>query len=276
MKQPLRLEKRRAMNLKKITIIGAGNMGGAIVNGLLKSGYIKADGISIADRKTKVLETMAALGVHTFEDNLEASKGAELIILAVKPYHVESVINELKPELSSDKMLISIVAGVDLSDLEKLIGIEMPIFRVMPNTAISIQESMTCISSNGNSSEKLDRIKFLFDQLGETVVIQEELMAAATVLASCGTAYALRYVRAAMQGGVEMGFGAEIAQFITAQTVKGAVKLILDTGNHPEREIDKVTTPRGVTITGINEMEHKGFSSSVIQGLIASFNKIDQ
>ena len=264
------------MKLKKISIIGAGNMGGAIVNGLLKSGYIEASGISIADRKQKVLDTMQEKGVSVFKNNQEAVKRAELIVLAVKPYHVESVINEIKPELSPDKVLISIVAGVGLSDLEELVGIEMPTFRVMPNTAISIQESMTCISSNGNSSENLDKVQYMFDQLGETVVIQEELMSAATVLASCGTAYALRYVRAAMQGGVEMGFGAEIAQFITAQTVKGAVKLIMDTGNHPEREIDKVTTPRGVTITGINEMEHKGFSSSVIQGLIASFNKIEQ
>ncbi len=264
------------MKLQKISIIGAGNMGGAIVNGLLKSGYIEASGISIADRKQKVLEKMKEKGVHAFESNQEAVKGAELIVLAVKPYHIESVINEIKPELSPDKILISIVAGVSISDLEELIGIEMPTFRVMPNTAISIQESMTCISSNGKNPENLEKVQYMFDQLGETVVIQEELMSAATVLASCGTAYALRYVRAAMQGGVEMGFGAETAQFITAQTVKGAVKLIMDTGNHPEREIDKVTTPRGVTITGINEMEHKGFSSSVIQGLIASFNKIEQ
>ena len=101
-------------------------------------------------------------------------------------------------------------------------------------------------------------------------------MAAATVLASCGIAFALRYMRAAMQGGIEIGFGAEMAQFITAQTVKGATGLILDSGRHPEQEIDKVTTPRGITITGLNEMEHKGFSSSLIQGLIASFNKIEK
>jgi len=264
------------MNFEKITIIGVGNMGGAIVNGLLKSGYIQGAGITVADRKKKILDDMQEKGVRVFEDNLKASKGAELIILAVKPYHIESVIDEIKPALSPDKILISIVAGVDLKKLNDLVGIGMPVFRVMPNTAISLQESMTCISANGNSSEVLERVKYLFDQLGATVVIQEELMSAATVLASCGTAFALRYVRAAMQGGVEMGFGAEVAQFITAQTVKGAVQLILETGNHPEREIDKVTTPRGITITGINEMEHKGFSSSVIQGLIASFNKVEK
>jgi pyrroline-5-carboxylate reductase len=115
----------------------------------------------------------------------------------------------------------------------------------------------------------------LFDKLGKTVEIPEELMAAATVLSSCGIAYALRYIRAAMQGGIEIGFGAEMAQFITAQTVKGATELVLQSGNHPEREIDKVTTPRGVTITGLNEMEHKGFSSSLIQGVLASYKKID-
>ena len=264
------------MKVGNITIIGAGNMGGAIVNGLLKSGYVDASAITIADPRKKVLEGFAEKGVHTFQSNLEAVKSADLVILAVKPYHVGSVVNEIKSELTLDKTIVSIAAGVSIADLEELLGKESMVFRVMPNTAISIQESMTCITANGNSDESLEMVKALFDQLGQTVVITEELMAAATVLASCGTAFALRYVRAAMQGGVEMGFGAEMAQFITAQTVKGAVMLIMNTGNHPEREIDKVTTPRGITITGINEMEHKGFSSSVIQGLIASFNKIER
>ena len=264
------------MSVGKITIIGAGNMGGAIVNGLLKSGYVDPSSITIADPRKNVLEGFEANGVNTFQDNLEAVKTADLVILAVKPYHVEKVIDQIKPALTLDKIIVSIAAGVSLSDLAKLIGNESVIFRVMPNTAISLQESMTCISGNGQSDAHLESVKALFDQLGKTVVINEELMAAATVLASCGTAFALRYVRAAMQGGVEMGFGAEMAQFITAQTVKGAVQLIMNTGHHPEREIDKVTTPRGITITGINEMEHKGFSSSVIQGLIASFNKIER
>ena len=264
------------MKVGKVAIIGAGNMGGAIVNGLLKSGYIEASSISITDPRESVLEGFKAKGVNTHVENIEAVKEADMVVLAVKPYHIEKVINGIKPALTLDKLLVSIAAGVSLADLEELVGKDSQIFRVMPNTAISLQESMTCISGNGNTKESLGAVKELFDQLGQTVVITEELMAAATVLASCGTAFALRYVRAAMQGGVEMGFGAEMAQFITAQTVKGAVELIMDTGHHPEREIDKVTTPRGVTITGINEMEHKGFSSSVIQGLIASFNKIDR
>jgi len=264
------------MKVKKIAIIGAGNMGGAIANGIIKSGYLDASAIHIADPRKHVLEEMSAKGIRTFQNNGEAIAEADLVIFAVKPYHIESVINEIKPVLSSDKILVSIVAGINLKQLTDMAGDDKVIFRVMPNTAISIQESMTCIAGNGNSAASLDVVKELFDQLGQTVVITEELMAAATVLASCGTAFALRYVRAAMQGGVEMGFGAEMAQFITAQTVKGAVQLIMNTGHHPEREIDKVTTPRGITITGINEMEHQGFSSAVIQGLIASYKKIEQ
>lgn len=264
------------MKIEKIAIIGAGNMGGAIVNGLLKSGYIDAASISISDPRKNILQGFSEKGVHTFQTNIDAARSAKLIILAVKPYHVKSVVAEIKPVFTGNEIIVSIAAGVPISDLEDLLGKETHIFRVMPNTAISLQESMTCISANKSADESMQDVKEMFDHLGQAVIINEELMSAATVLASCGTAFALRYVRAAMQGGVEMGFGAEMAQFITAQTVKGAVQLIMNTGHHPEREIDKVTTPRGITITGLNEMEHKGFSSSVIQGLLASYNKIEK
>jgi len=263
------------MEKKKIAIIGVGNMGGAIAVGLLKSGFVPATDISVSDRKEKTLQKMEQLGVRTYQNNLEASKEADVIIVAVKPYHIEGVISEIKPILSPDKIFISIVAGVGINDLGELAGDDLPIFRVMPNTAIALQESLTCISANGNTLPYKEYVIQLFDKLGKTVEIPEELMAAATVLSSCGIAYALRYIRAAMQGGIEIGFGAEMAQFITAQTVKGATELVLQSGNHPEREIDKVTTPMGVTITGLNEMEHKGFSSSLIQGVMASYKKID-
>ena len=262
------------MENKKIAIIGVGNMGGAIAVGLLKSGFVPASEIFVADRKQSILSKFEELGIHTFQSNLDAAKNADVIIVAVKPYHIEGVINEIKPVLAEDKIFISIVAGVGITELGEMAGENIPIFRVMPNTAIALQESLTCISANGNTAKFKKYVIDLFDKLGKTVEIGEELMAAATVLSSCGIAYALRYIRAAMQGGIEIGFGAEMAQFITAQTVKGATELILQSGNHPEREIDKVTTPMGVTITGLNEMEHKGFSSSLIQGVLASYKKI--
>jgi pyrroline-5-carboxylate reductase len=264
------------MEKKIIGIIGVGNMGGAIVLGLLKSGFVDAADIFVSDRKESVLEDMNSKGVHVSEDNLFTAQQADVIIAAVKPYHIEHVLQEIKPALNPHKILISIVAGVGIEELGKMAGVNIPIFRVMPNTAIALQESLTCISTNGNTVTHREYVIELFDKLGKTVEIPEELMAAATVLSSCGIAYALRYIRAAMQGGIEIGFGAEMAQFITAQTVKGATELILQTGHHPEREIDKVTTPRGVTITGLNEMEHKGFSSSLIQGVLASYKKIEK
>jgi pyrroline-5-carboxylate reductase len=264
------------MENKIIGIIGVGNMGGAIVAGLLKSGFLDAAGVFVSDRKESALKEMEKMGVNTSEDNLLVAQNADVLILAVKPYHVELVLQEIKPALRPDKILISIVAGVGIDELGEMAGKEIPIFRVMPNTAIALRESLTCISSNGNSAAYREYVIELFDKLGKTIEIPEELMAAATVLSSCGIAYALRYIRAAMQGGIEIGFGAEMAQFITAQTVKGATELILQTGHHPEREIDKVTTPRGVTITGLNEMEHKGFSSSLIQGVLASYKKIEK
>lgn len=261
---------------QKITIIGGGNLGSAIALGLIKSNQIEPGAITVTRRRLNLLEQLQKQGVHITSDNVEASEQADIIILAIKPYQILAVIDEIRPVLKSNQILISLVAGVGLQKLEEAVESKALIFRAMPNTAIAIRESMTLISTNVKSEDERTRVLHIFDQLGEALIISEELMAAATVLASCGIAFALRYIRAAMQGGIEIGFGAEMAQFITAQTVKGATGLILESGRHPEQEIDKVTTPRGITITGLNEMEHKGFSSSLIQGLIASFNKIEK
>lgn len=263
------------MENRKFAIIGAGNMGSAIAVGLIKSGFMKPADIFATDKREKSLEAMEKLGITVGTDNLEAVKSAGIVLLAVKPYHIAQVIEEIKPGLNPGKILMSIVAGVSIGEISEMAGQELPVFRVMPNTAIALQESLTCISSNKNAAPHKAYINELFNKLGKTIEIGEELMAAATVLASCGIAYALRYIRAAMQGGIEIGFSAEMAQFITAQTVKGAAELVLQGENHPEREIDKVTTPMGITITGLNEMEHKGFSSSLIQGVMASYKKIE-
>src|SRR5665648_109608 len=261
---------------QKITIIGGGNLGSAIAFGLIKSKLLPPTAITVTRRRLNLLEKLQQQGVCVTTDNIEASLNADIIILAIKPYQVLSIIEEIKPVLKPNQILISLVAGVGLPKLEETAGTSVQIFRAMPNTAIAIQESMTLISTNVKSEETRNQVIHIFDQLGEAMNITEDLMASATVLASCGIAFALRYIRAAMQGGIELGFSAEMAQFITAQTVKGAAELILESGKHPEQEIDKVTTPRGITITGLNEMEHKGFSSSLIQGLLASFNKIEK
>lgn len=259
---------------QKITIIGGGNLGGAVAFGLIKSKQIQPSALTISDRYVNVLKKFQEQGVTVTDNNVEATRNADIIILAVKPYQAQEIIDEIKPVLNTNQILISSVAGFGLQKLEEAVSSSgVQTFRIMPNTAIAIQESMTLISTNVKSEEIRDKVLLIFNQLGQASIITEDLMAAATVLGSCGIAFALRYIRAAMQGGIEMGFSAEMAQFITAQTVKGATGLILESGRHPEQEIDKVTTPRGITITGLNEMEHQGFSSSLIQGLIASFNK---
>jgi len=166
------------------------------------------------------------------------------------------------------------MTGIWISDLQEILGKNFTLFRAMPNTAIAINESITCICAYNASEPQVSYVRNMFNQLGKTVMIEEKLMDAATVLGACGTAYAMRYIRANIQGGIEIGFDAATASLIAAQTVKGAAELLLTKHTHPEQEIDKVTTPKGCTIAGLNEMEHQGFSSSLIKGIVTSYKKI--
>jgi pyrroline-5-carboxylate reductase len=263
------------MDQKKIAIIGGGNLGSAIAEGLVFSKIFPNGNITITRRKVHLLENLKARGLNVLTDNTEAVRNSDIILLAVKPYQIIDILAEIKPFLTKDKILVSMVSGISFQTIEKETGENVKLFRAMPNTAIAICESMTCLAYPKRSEDKKDEVLELFDKLGKTIVIGEELMTSATVLGACGIAFALRYMRASMQGGIEIGFSAEVAQFITAQTVRGASELILNSDHHPEQEIDKVTTPRGVTISGLNEMEHKGFSSALIHGLVTSYRKIE-
>ena len=259
---------------KKIAIIGGGNLGSAIAEGLLKSKFCKATDIVITKRNTTTLKHLEVKGIRVTSVNSDAVSKAEIIILAVKPYQVSEVLNNFKTVLTSKHMLVSVVTGVLIKDLEATVVKKIPVFRAMPNTAIAIQQSMTCLSFSNAASTQISFVTKLFSTLGKVAVINESLMDAATVLGACGTAYAMRYIRANIQGGIEIGFDAATASLIAAQTVKGAAELLLEKGSHPEQEIDKVTTPKGCTIAGLNEMEHQGFSSSLIKGIATSYNKI--
>ena len=260
---------------KKIAIIGGGNLGAAIADGLIMSEFSRPVEISITRRNLAPLSRFAERGCMVHSDNKKAVRDAEVVILAVKPYNYADIIKEIKPLLNPKKhIVVSVITGVWVEQLQKAIGKPVPVIRAMPNTAIAIQQSMTCLSFAGATKVQIDYIQELFGQLGKTVLIDEKLMDAATVLGACGTAYAMRYIRANIQGGIEIGFDAATASLIAAQTIKGAADLLLEKGTHPEQEIDKVTTPKGCTIAGLNEMEHQGFSSSQIRGLVASYTKI--
>jgi len=260
---------------KKIAIIGGGNLGTAIAEGLIQSGFVLPKHILITKRSIHTLSGLERKGVLVSDKNEEAVRYADLVILAVKPFQVNDILHSLKGEFRADKqVLVSVVTGVTIEQIAGFLGNGMPVVRAMPNTAIAIQESMTCIAARNVNEEHLQYVLDIFNQLGKAVRIDEQLMNAATVLGACGTAFALRYIRANIQGGIEIGFDAATANLIAAQTVKGAAELLLKKGSHPEQEIDKVTTPKGCTIAGLNEMEHQGFSSSLIKGLVASYDKI--
>lgn len=260
---------------KRIAIIGGGNLGTAIAEGLIQSGFSLPEHILVTRRNIKNLLPLEQKGVLVSDNNTEAVQFADLVILAVKPFQAAEVLNKLKPALDEKRhLLISVVTGVSIEEIMTACAKKLPVVRAMPNTAIAIQESMTCLASVAVTKDQVAYVEDLFNQLGKVVWIDEKLMNAATALGACGTAYAMRYIRASIQGGIEIGFDAATASLIAAQTVKGAADLLLKKGSHPEQEIDKVTTPKGCTIAGLNEMEHQGFSSSLIKGIVASYDKI--
>ncbi len=260
---------------KRIAIIGGGNLGAAIADGLIQSEFSRPVELTITRRNLSTLSRFAERGCMVHSDNRKAVRDCEIIILAVKPYNYADILKGLKTTFNPTKhLIVSVVSSVWTEQLQEAIGKAVPIIRAMPNTAIAIQQSMTCLSHSGASEKQVSYVKELFDQLGKTVMIDEKLMDAATILGACGTAYAMRYIRASIQGGIEIGFDAATASLIAAQTVKGAAELLLQKGAHPEQEIDKVTTPMGCTIAGLNEMEHQGFSSSLIRGIVVSYKKI--
>lgn len=262
------------MKFSNIAIIGGGNLGSAIAKGIVSLDTFEKENVRICEKRSLRVKYLQEQGFHVIDSDLEkALRDADAIIISVKPQQFIKLLEELKLMLKPGQILISTVTGISLAEIEKAIG-KHPTVRIMPNTAIEIQESMTCICFNNTNKEQEDQVVALFDKLGQTVLLQEELLDAVTVLGACGIAFALRFIRAATQGGIEIGFSAEVSQYIVSQTVKGAAQLLHENNSHPEAEIDKVTTPQGITISGLNEMEHQGFSSSVIKGLITSYNKL--
>lgn len=260
-----------------VTILGGGNLGTALANGLRGTEQtIEKYNTTVTRRNVELIEHLEQKGITVTSDNKKAVKKSKLIILAVQPTQIEGLIEEIKPALDPEKhILISTITGVTGEEIAELTGEDFPIIRVMPNTASSINQSMTCIEKTPHKAAEQATIE-LFNTLGQTLLIETELMEASTVLGACGIAFFLRYIRAASQGGIEVGFHAEEAQLIAAQTALGASDLLLKSGGHPEQEIDKVTTPKGCTIAGLNEMEHNGLSSALIKGIKTSHQMIEK
>ena len=254
----------------KVAIIGAGNMGGAIARGLAQGHYVRVQDITVINPSMPKLEKLKvefpAIQVST--DNHEAAD-ADVVIVAVKPWKVEEVLKPLR--LRQPQVLVSVAAGMTFEDLAHFVDPEMPMFRIIPNTAISLRASMTLIACRNASEQQTLTMLDLFNEMGLAMLIEEKQLEAATSLTSCGIAYVLKYVQAAMQAGVEAGIRPKDAMKMVAQTVEGAARLLLENEDtHPALEIEKVTTPGGITIKGVNSLEHDGFTSAVIKAIKAS------
>jgi pyrroline-5-carboxylate reductase len=255
----------------RLAILGGGNLGQALARGWAADGRLSPSSIRITRRDAEKLQPLAAEGFATGTDNAAAAREADVVVIAVQPQQMERLIEEVRGAIDPARhRVISTVSGVSLAQLRELLRSRVPIVRAMPNTAVAVRESMTCLCAGEEAGAALSEAVALFDGVGRTLVIREELMIPATALCACGIAFFLRSIRAASQGGIEIGFHPEEALLLAATTARGAAQLVLREDRHPESEIDRVTTPRGCTIAGLNEMEHQGFSSAFIKGILTS------
>lgn len=263
------------MAARKIALLGGGNLAQALARGWATRGVASPEDLHLSRRRTEFLAEFATRGFSVGSDNVAAVQACEVVVLAVQPQQLGGLLEEIRNEIDASRhCVISVVSGVEIQALRRALGSEVPIVRAMPNTAVAIGESMTCLAAETETYPALDTARELFSAVGETIVLPEEMMLAATALCACGIAFFLRAVRAASQGGIEIGFHPSEAIQLAAQTARGAASLILEEGGpHPESAIDHVTTPRGCTIAGLNEMEHQGFSSAMIKGILVSARK---
>ncbi|GGD53149.1 pyrroline-5-carboxylate reductase [Muriicola marianensis] len=259
----------------KIAIIGAGNLGLSIAKGILHSNG--ATTMHLTKRHIDSIKEFEKYGnVTVTSDNSKAVRESDILIFAVQPGHFEAILHEVKDLLTEKHVVISTITGFSIQKIESVIGKDAYIIRSMPNTAISVGKSMTCLCSNTAGAKRIDLAKAIFNRMGHSMEIPESQMQAATVICASGIAFWMRLIRATTQGAIQLGFDAREAQELAMHTCNGAAALLIESGNHPEEEIDRVTTPMGCTIEGLNEMEHQGLSSSLIRGIVASFEKISQ
>jgi len=257
----------------KAAIIGGGNIGMALAEGLIRANACKANDITITRRNASALSAYNQKGFNTSNDNAKAIEPADAIFICVLPQQLDEALSQLQPAINLQKQLVvSVVTGAHTQVFRDKLGNDLRIVRAMPNTAMKVGESMTCLSAVNATQQDVDMVQTIFNTMGQCIIINEDMMSAATALCACGIAFFLRTIRAASQGGVEIGFHAHDALKIAAQTAYGAAKLLIVNQTHPEEEIDKVTSPKGCTIAGLNEMEHQGLSSALIKGIKLSSN----
>lgn len=255
---------------RKISVIGAGNMGGAIVAGMIDSGLFDPSKVSVANSSNYRLDELQKRfpEICCYTDNLEAVKNADIVILAVKPNCFAAVCESVKDYIRPDVVVVSIGAGVRLSSLKGWLGNSVKIVRAMPNIAALVGESMSVLAGNSNVGQKdMQDVRDIFDSFGSTQVMSESQMDAVTALSGSSPAYIFILIEALADGAVLKGIPREIAYSVAAQTVLGSAKLMLDTGKHPAELKDMVCSPGGTTIAAVSSLESSGFRSSIIEAV---------
>jgi len=260
---------------KKIGIIGTGNMGEALIDGLLHSRSSVPENIICSDVKKEKLKTVREkYGITSKTNNPDVVKASDIIIYAIKPQIMTKILKETADFLDSSKIIISIAAGVPLSAIESCLNKELRLVRVMPNIAAFVREGASAIAPGGHTSEgDLKIAKAIFDSVGKSVIIEESLMDAITGLSGSGPAYIFLIVDALADAGVKMGIARDDALFLSSQTVLGAAKLLMDTKEHPGKLKDKVTSPGGTAIVGLHTLEEGGLRTTLINAVEAATNR---
>ncbi len=261
----------------KIAVIGGGNMGGAIAAGAIKASIVAPQDVTISHLEPKCHELFGEFlpQIKIEDDNAKAIEGADLVVVAVKPWMMSEVLGEVCPAIDrQNQALVSIAAGVDFSALKDMMKCaelgDLGMYRIIPNTAIAIAQSVSFICRNNTTQLQDEQLLQIFDSLGASFLIEESQMTPLTSLSSCGIAFAYKYMDASIEGGVELGIDQDLARKVVLQTVRGALMMLETNGTMPQPEIDKVTTKGGITFKGLDAMAENGFTEAVKSGLRAS------
>jgi len=255
---------------KKLAVLGTGKLGSILLRAYLKQGIFNPKKVTATVRHEEKAATLSKeLGVNVATDNRKAARGADIILLGVKPQVVGEVLKEIAPELSKDTLIISVAASVPTSYIEQRAGDKVPVIRAMPNTCSTVGCGMTGICKGGHvTAEHLEIAKSLFNAVGRTVVVDEKNMDAVTGLSASGPAFAYIILESLAEAGVKVGLPRDIATLLAAQTMKGSASVVLETGDHPALLKDAVTTPAGCTIDGIMELEEGKLRVTLIKAVV--------
>lgn len=263
---------------KKIGFIGSGNMAHVIIGGLLSQKVIKSRNVLSSDPSPqKRVQVSKEFSIKTFSDNIEVVKISDVIVLAVKPQVMEKVLNELKGNITSKHLIISIAAGIPIAFISKILGNNLEIIRVMPNAPALVKEGMSAIAAGKNiTPENLEIAKTILNAVGKTVLLEESYLDAVTGLSGSGPAYIFLIIESLIEGGVASGLPWDVARELVLQTVAGSVSMIKTTGKHLGELKNMVTSPGGTTVAGLNVLENKKVRYALIKAVEAATKRANQ